>query len=520
MKRRFKHSVFVFAFAALVVGVFLPLVISASKRSAEWFSPRTVLAAPVDSRSSGVGSLLAAFRAGAGIHASLATNCTLYAAANGNDSNSGTSPSSPKTLQGAANATSPGSVVCLLAGRYELSQEFAPSISGTHSAWITYEAYNDGPPYLVWTGSKDSVPMIIIDGTKYPNIQNIAFQGLYLDGQGSALSGFQCKSANGINFIANTVVDTDGAGVVANGCDYVISDHNLIMHNGYSAGASNTSGISYGMVPWADSYTGVHNAISNNIIVGEVDQSATPTDGNGIILDLPYGSNTTTPPALILNNIVYGNGGRCIETNQYVTNFWIVNNSCYKNALNIPSQQTYPEIQQQLNTSMTGINGVIANNISYSWTSSNPPYEQDNPSSNPGITYTENLYFGGACKPSALCNGFINADPQFVTPPYFDPSASGQYAFGRPPLPGRPIYEPTTRCAVSGTSGWIPTCDIDSGFALASTSPGYGNIGVDPTTLTTNTNIQADLRTYVYNDINGNPRGGSTGKWDLGAYQH
>src|SRR6266699_3267933 len=71
MKRRFKHSVFVFAFAALVVGVFLPLVISASKQSAEWFSPRTVLAAPVDARSSGVGSLLAAFRVGAGIHASL-----------------------------------------------------------------------------------------------------------------------------------------------------------------------------------------------------------------------------------------------------------------------------------------------------------------------------------------------------------------------------------------------------------------------------------------------------------------
>ena len=74
MKRRFKHSVFVFAFAALVVGAFLPLVISASKRSAEWFSPRTVLAAPVDARSSGVGSLLAAFRVGAGIHASLALN--------------------------------------------------------------------------------------------------------------------------------------------------------------------------------------------------------------------------------------------------------------------------------------------------------------------------------------------------------------------------------------------------------------------------------------------------------------
>jgi len=127
------------------------------------------------------------------------------------------------------------------------------------------------------------------------------------------------------------------------------------------------------------------------------------------------------------------------------------------------------------------------------------------------------LYFGGACKPSTLCNGFINADPQFVTPPYFDPSASGQHAFGRPPLPGRPIYEPTTRCAVSGTSGWIPTCDIHGGFTLASTSPGYGNIGVDPTTLTNNTSIQVDLRTYIYNDINGNPRGDSTGKMGPGS---
>jgi len=78
----------------------------------------------------------------------------------------------------------------------------------------------------------------------------------------------------------------------------------------------------------------------------------------------------------------------------------------------------------------------------------------------------------------------------------------------------------TTRCAVSGTQAWIPTCDVDSGFALASTSPEYGNIGVDPTTLTSNTNIQGDLKTYVYSDINGNPRGGGTGKWDLGAYQH
>src|SRR5688572_19937144 len=37
----------------------------------------------------------------------IATNCTLYAAANGNDANSGTSPTAPKTLRGASQASGP-----------------------------------------------------------------------------------------------------------------------------------------------------------------------------------------------------------------------------------------------------------------------------------------------------------------------------------------------------------------------------------------------------------------------------
>jgi len=311
----------------------------------------------------------------------------------------------PNTLTGVAAATSPGSVVCLLGGRYELSTEFAPTISGTSSAWITYQAYNDGPAYLVWTGTKDTEPMILIQGTysggAYSGPQDLIFQGLYLDGNGSALSGFQCKQAVALDFIANTIVNTDGAGIETTDCDYIVSDHDLINHNGYSSasGASNTSGISYQAVPWADTYTGIHNAISNNIIVGEIDESSANTDGNGIILDQAYGTNTTTPAALILNNVVYGNGGRCIETNQNVTNFWIVNNSCYKNDLDT-GQSGIGGIVQNLTTSMTGMNAFVVNNISYSWTANNPPYQQLNASSNPGITYSEDLYYGASCSPS------------------------------------------------------------------------------------------------------------------------
>jgi hypothetical protein len=54
-------------------------------------------------------------------------------AANGNDANSGTSPSSPKTLTGADGATSPGSVVCLLGGRYELSDSWTVKSTGTNA---------------------------------------------------------------------------------------------------------------------------------------------------------------------------------------------------------------------------------------------------------------------------------------------------------------------------------------------------------------------------------------------------
>lgn len=80
------------------------------------------------------GTPAAPLRVNPGIHAVLATDCTLFAAANGNDSNSGSSPSAPKTFQGAANAAVPGSVVCLMGGRYQLSCTFYVPSSGTPSA--------------------------------------------------------------------------------------------------------------------------------------------------------------------------------------------------------------------------------------------------------------------------------------------------------------------------------------------------------------------------------------------------
>src|SRR5256884_8600675 len=96
------------------------------------------------------------------------SDCTLFASPSGNDSNSGTSASSPKTFQGAANATQPGSVLCLLGGTYNFSSSFTPPPSGTPSSWITYKNYGDGPVNIVYTGPADASPIFRLGSGSFP----------------------------------------------------------------------------------------------------------------------------------------------------------------------------------------------------------------------------------------------------------------------------------------------------------------------------------------------------------------
>src|SRR5437773_1776574 len=91
---------------------------------------------------------------------------------------------------------------------------------------------------------------------------------------------FFCYASDHAQFIGNTVRNTAGSGIAGVGCDYLVSDHNLINHNGYlpavclpspgsnppssppadlqsvCGSASNSSGISYNNVttPAGDTY--------------------------------------------------------------------------------------------------------------------------------------------------------------------------------------------------------------------------------------------------------------------------
>ena len=416
-------------------------------------------------------------------NASTSTDCTLYASPSGGGN--GTSSSSPLTFSAAASATQPGSVVCLLGGTYDLSSTFIPPNSGSPSSWIVYKNYDSTPVNFVWTGAADAEPMFKVGNGSFPSgPAYIQFQGLNLNGSGTAADGFFCRGGHHARFIGNSISDTGGSGIGSINCDYLVADHNLINHNGYIPSSTSvpqwyswTSAISYNSHLWFDNYTGIHSVISNNIITGEVDQSSNHTDGNGIILDL--GGNT--PPALIVNNVVYGNGGRCIEPNQ-VQNFYVINNTCYKNALD-SNEPNFPEFA--VNGSS---NGYLVNNIALTISSGNPGYAQYNSVS--GVGYYANMYDVGA--PNFSASGFMNANPLFLAAPSL---------------------------VMNGYTSSLAPSLLGTGLTLLPTSPAYGK-GIDPSTLSgLPTAIASDLKTYIYTDINGKtrPQGGGV---DLGAYQH
>jgi hypothetical protein len=276
-----------------------------------------------------------------------------------------------------------------------------------------------------------------------------------------------------------------------------MADHNIVDHNGYvpPAAGSNakyyswTSGISFNSNQWYDSYSGFHNIISNNIVTDEVDQSAKHSDGNGIILDLSdrtYNySSANTPPDLIVNNVVYGNGGRCIEA-YVVSNFWIVNNTCYEN--NLDSSIGHASSINVNNSH----DGYVVNNIAVPGSTISRCYDEENVVRN--IRYYRNMCFGRSDERTSDPTQFMQANPAFLSPPCFRLSVKAG-------------YDKAVTPAVLGK--W---------FMLDAKSPAL-HAGIDPTTLPNlSETIIRDLKKYIYVDINGTarPLGGNP---DLGAYQ-
>jgi hypothetical protein len=148
------------------------------------------------------------------------------------------------------------------------------------------------------------------------------------------------------------------------------------------------------------------------------------------VLDNAHAISPGNPPVLIANNVVYNNGGRCIEE-LAVENIWIVNNTCYKSGLDefVPTgSEFYTLASDHL---------YLFNNIAQSWANgslTHPTYMQvgSGATANSNILYLSNLWFGIA--PNFTTNGtqlFRNLDPQFVLPPTINAQTSPAPAGGQ-----------------------------------------------------------------------------------------
>jgi len=423
--------------------------------------------------------------------AAVAGDCTMYVSANGADTNSGVSPPAPKTLHGASSISKPGDVICLLGGTYKLSSTFYPEQSGTANAWIVYKNYGDGDVQFVWAAdaSAADINMFHFYSRTFPAGKSyIEIRGLKFDGNNTASAALKCAGSHHLRFIDNTIQNTGESGIATKFCDYVTAIGNKIHHTGYNQGWS--SGISYNSHQWFDTYPGFHSVAVNNFISGNYDNSSHQTEGNGIIIDLSDSSynfnSANTPPVLVANNVVYGNGGRCIIA-FVVTNVWVVNNTCYKNSLDL-RQSSIGEF-----AASSSKNSYFINNIAQAW-NNHWTYQQIAPNQN--IVFYRNIFYGGAtdftyADPTQL----INTNPLFVNPPPIEEAKAGQQAMA------------------------LSSEQLGNGLSILSTSPAL-DTGIDPTTLPNLPREIVDgLRLYVLRDVVGTPRPCGAA-FDIGAYEY
>ncbi|MDH3225075.1 MAG: hypothetical protein OEO23_15245 [Gemmatimonadota bacterium] len=251
----------------------------------------------------------------------------------GDSDNVGVVASAPLTLEEASARAMPGDTVCILPGTYSRTEPFYPARSGTADAMIVYRG-EGGEARLVWDGpprgeADDANLIHFFEGTNY-----IEVRGLTLDGRDRTDANVKCAESHHLNIVGNRIIGGGTAGIASKFCDYIAAVGNQVYHSGYFGGWS--SGISLNSHQWSDDYPGIHSYVIGNVISGSYDSSTNHTDGNGIILDL---SNNTydpasadTPPALVANNVVFQNGGRCIVL-YIVSNGWVINNTCYRNGL-------------------------------------------------------------------------------------------------------------------------------------------------------------------------------------------
>lgn len=355
-----------------------------------------------------------------GIFQSPSSGSTYYISPAGSDSNPGTISQPWRSLEKAGTTAQAGDVVYFRGGDYH--GQLKPVNSGDLSnGYIIFKAYPGEQPVIIhdatWSRAID------IDGVSF-----IEVNGLTAIAAGANGPGIGINNAHHIRVINCTARDSATSGIATtNGIDYITIVGNLVYGNS-NVGQYNGSGISIWNSggPIYDSQAGHHIIIRNNLIYDNRNLTSNPTDGNGIILDnndQGESSNQQMPSTLVANNVIFHNGGRCIQALNS-SNADIINNTCYHNLETSKiAEGCGGEITLQRNYDYTSaINLRVENNIVFgrggTCSNGSKPMAVFQvwciAAGCPQFNSDYNLWFNGSTY--ALGENDLKVDPRFINP--------------------------------------------------------------------------------------------------------
>jgi parallel beta-helix repeat protein len=363
------------------------------------------------------------------------------------------------------------------------------SRSGSPSAPVYYRNYG-GTALLQYTGGSASGGVLqTASGSNWGGAHDIVIDGLTIDGADLIGGGIFVTHGSHNITIRNCVIRNTGAtGIALNASDYVTAEHNLIYHTGYNQGWSSGISLWYGgsspsyggQTAWYDTTPGFHNFIADNIVSGAYDNSSYHSDGNGIIVD----GSGSIPPALIINNLTYENGGRGIEVYHNSGDVWVVNNTAYADGLDLKVEGGQAPDFAATNAS----NVHFVNDLAYG---------RDN-----GAAYTYEDY---ASTVDWLTSIGYNGSTSGVS--------TSQYRYANPLFRSALPIPSTSTPWDSATPPW----SVGNDFVLQTGSPAIGT-GINPMAATGMTgDLATGLQQYTGTDLTGDQRPQGT-TFDIGAY--
>lgn len=358
---------------------------------------------------------------------------TYYVSGKGRDSNNGTTPETPfRTLQKAANLTSPGDTVLVMKGVYANpwpdSSVLEINRSGNALAYITYRNFPGHHPKILvaahnWQGIAIRASYIIVRGFEVAgNALNLTYEEAwrerFTDSPKTNAFGIAIAKWPNYETLRNVVVRNNyvhhmpAAGIATIATDYITISQNMVRSCAWWTKYGSSGIALYSSRNVDQNITSYRNIIMRNICHDNENfipfqEAGTITDGNGIIID--DNKNTQHPgvPAytgrtLVCNNLCFNNGGTGAHSYSSA-NVDFVNNIAYFNNRSLALDSG--EIIANESTNVR-----FHNNISYARAGKSAQKEWRNVN----ITSRNNTYFNGSV--ASPGNNSLYADPKFINP--------------------------------------------------------------------------------------------------------